>query len=65
LDKVRPRIQQIVDGLLIPHTGEGAMEAIADFYLSLPAIVIAEMLGVPAEDAATLPCVGAAISPGC
>ena len=44
------RIQQIVDGLLDRVADRGEMEAIVDFAYPLPITVIAEMLGVPAED---------------
>jgi cytochrome P450 len=47
---LRPRIEAIVDGLLDAVRGEGRMDAIEDFAAPLPAIVIAELLGVPAED---------------
>ena len=50
IEKLRPRIQQIVDALLDTAQEKGHMEAIADFTYPLPAIVIAEMLGVPTED---------------
>ncbi len=50
IDKLRPRIQQIVDELLDPIEAKGHMEVISEFSYPLPAIVIAEMLGVPAKD---------------
>jgi cytochrome P450 len=50
IERLRPRIQQIVDELLDVAQEKGQMEAIADFTYPLPAIVIAEMLGVPVED---------------
>ncbi len=50
IDMLRSRIQQIVDELLDAAQQKGQIEAIADFTYPLPAIVIAEMLGVPAED---------------
>lgn len=52
IEKLRPRIQQIVDELLAPAWERGHMEVISEFSYPLPAIVIAEMLGVPAEDRA-------------
>jgi len=50
IEKLRPRIQQIVDELLAPVKAQGQMEVISEFAYPLPAIVIAEMLGVPPED---------------
>jgi cytochrome P450 len=50
IDNLRPRIQQIVDELLDKVQAQGQIEAISDFAYPLPAIVIAEMLGVPSED---------------
>lgn len=50
VEKLRPRIQQLVDELLAPAQEKGQMEAISEFAYPLPAIVIAEMLGVPPED---------------
>ncbi len=50
VEKLRPRIQQIVDELLAPARERGGMEVISEFAYPLPAIVIAEMLGVPPED---------------
>lgn len=50
IEKLRPRIQQLVDELLAPARERGQMEVISEFAYPLPAIVIAEMLGVPPED---------------
>ncbi len=50
VDGMRPRVQEIIDGLLDQAESGGAMEVIGSFAYPLPAIVIAEMLGVPAED---------------
>ena len=50
IEKLRPRIQQIVDELLASVKEKGQMEVISEFAYPLPAIVIAEMLGVPPED---------------
>jgi len=50
VEKLRPRIQQLVDELLAPALLTGHMEAIREFAYPLPAIVIAEMLGVPPQD---------------
>ena len=50
VEGMRPRVQQIVDDLLDQAEGGGGMEVIGSFAYPLPAIVIAETLGVPAED---------------
>ncbi len=50
VEGMRPRVQQIVDDLLDQAEGGGGMEVIGNFAYPLPAIVIAETLGVPAED---------------
>lgn len=48
--KLLPRIEAIVDEQLSRRAPEGHMELIADLAYPLPVIVIAELLGVPAED---------------
>jgi pimeloyl-[acyl-carrier protein] synthase len=49
VEAMRPRIRQIVDGLL--DEGEGQrMDVVQDFAYPLPVTVIAEMLGVPVAD---------------
>jgi cytochrome P450 len=50
VERLRQRIQQIVDGLLDDVADSGGMEAITDFAYPLPITVIAEMLGVPSSD---------------
>jgi len=47
---LRQHIEGIVDELLGAVKGRGAMDVIADFAAPLPAIVIAELLGVPRQD---------------
>jgi cytochrome P450 len=47
---LRPQIQAIVDDLLDRVQEAGEMDVIADFAFPLPAIVIAEMLGLPPAD---------------
>ena len=50
VEGLRPRIQQIVDGLLARAREQGAMDLIEEFAYPLPVNVICEMLGVPVED---------------
>ena len=50
VESLRPRIQQIVDELLDKVQDTGTLDIIRDLGYPLPVIVIAEMLGVPAED---------------
>jgi pimeloyl-[acyl-carrier protein] synthase len=50
VDRLRPRAQQIVDEILGRFEGGGGMDLIGDLAYPLPVIVIAEMLGIPAED---------------
>lgn len=47
---LRPRIQEIAERLLDAVEAQGCMDVIADFAAALPAIVTAEMLGMPASD---------------
>jgi cytochrome P450 len=50
LAALRPRIQSIADQLLDAVQDQRYMDVMKDFASQLPAMVIAEMLGVPAED---------------
>jgi len=50
VEGLRPRIQQIVDGLLDRVKARGSMDLIEEFAYPIPVIVICEMLGVPVED---------------
>lgn len=50
VEVLRSHIQQIADDLLDRVQGRGEMDVIADFAAPLPAIVTAEMLGVPTGD---------------
>lgn len=50
IENLRPRIQQIADGLLDAVQERGTMDFIADFAYPLPITVISEMLGIPAQD---------------
>jgi cytochrome P450 len=50
IEGLRSHIQQIVDDLIDKALPQGRIKLIEDFAYPLPAIVIAEMLGVPPED---------------
>jgi cytochrome P450 len=50
VEVLRGHIQEIADDLLDRVQGRGQMDIIADFAAPMPAIVTAEMLGVPTED---------------
>ena len=50
IEHVRPRVQEIADALLDAVEEGGEMDLIDDYAFPLPIIVIAELLGVPAED---------------
>lgn len=50
VEGLRSRIQTIVDGLLDKVEARGRMDLIGDFAYPLPTIVVAGMMGVPAED---------------
>jgi len=50
IQRMRPRIQQVVDKLLDQVAGKNEMEFMTDFANPLPVRVIAEMLGIPSED---------------
>jgi cytochrome P450 len=48
--ELAPRIRGVVDALLAPLVARDGFDVILDLAAPLPAIVIAELLGVPAED---------------
>jgi cytochrome P450 len=50
IERMRPRVQAIADGLLDAVQDRGGMDLIDDYAFPLPITVIAELLGVPAED---------------
>jgi len=50
VERMRPRIQAIADALLDAVQDRGEMDLIDDYAFPLPITVIAELLGVPAED---------------
>jgi cytochrome P450 len=50
LERLRPDIQRIVNGLLDAVDGHGEMDLIDEFAYPLPVNVICDMLGVPVKD---------------
>ena len=50
IENLRPRIQQLADDLLDAADARGEMDLIDDYAFPIPVTVIAELLGVPAED---------------
>jgi cytochrome P450 PksS len=50
VEEMRTRIQGLTEALLDAAEARGRMELIRDFALPIPTTIIAEMLGVPAED---------------
>jgi cytochrome P450 len=50
IERMRPRVEAIVDELLAPARDHGAIDVIRDLAFPLPVRVIAEMLGVPQSD---------------
>jgi cytochrome P450 len=50
VEDMRPRIQEIVDGIIDRVEARGRMDLIAGFAFRLPVTVICDMLGIPAED---------------
>jgi len=54
VEQLRSHIQEVMDGLLDAIIAKGRMDVMADFAGPAPAIVTAELLGVPAEDHAQL-----------
>ena len=50
VEQMRPRIQEVVDGLLDAAEKKGRMDVVADLASPLPIGVIAEILGVPPSD---------------
>lgn len=50
VERLRPRVQEIVDGLLDELQAGGEVEFMRDFAVPLPIVVIAELLGVPPAD---------------
>jgi len=53
VERLRPRVTEIVDGLLDAATADGrTFDVMADLAEPLPVVVICELLGVPVEDQA-------------
>lgn len=50
IETMRPRVQQIADGLLDALPSVGVTDLVADYALPLPLTVICELLGVPVGD---------------
>jgi cytochrome P450 len=50
VERLRPRIQQLVDELIDDVQPKGAMEVVEDLAYPLPVVIICEMLGVPPAD---------------
>src|SRR5438094_2620625 len=50
VEGLRPRIQQIVDGLIDRAQAAGSMDLIEEVAYPIPVHVICEMMGVPVED---------------
>lgn len=50
VERVRPRIEAVVEELLGRRAADGGMDLIADLATPLPILVIADLLGIPIED---------------
>lgn len=50
IEQLRRRVQALCDDLLDAAQRKGSMELVGDYALPVPATVIADLLGVPAED---------------
>ncbi|MCW3816913.1 cytochrome P450 [Micromonospora sp. DR5-3] len=50
IEALRPRVAQIVDGLLDKIVPQGQAELMHEFAIPLPMMVICELLGIPAAD---------------
>jgi cytochrome P450 len=53
VEALRPRVQELVDGMLDAAEEAGSLDVIEDLAYPLPVTVISELLGVPAEDHTT------------
>lgn len=54
VEQLRPRIEQLANSLIDGFIAEGGTELLRSFAVPIPAIIIAEMLGMPASDAMQL-----------
>jgi cytochrome P450 PksS len=50
IETMRPRVQELTNGLLDEVQERGGIDVIRDYALPVPTTIIAEMLGVPAAD---------------
>ncbi len=50
VERLRPRVQAIVDGLIDALAGAGDVDLVAEYIEPLPVTVIAELLGIPEAD---------------
>jgi cytochrome P450 len=50
VERLRPRVHEVVDGILDRAAEEGRLDVVADLGYELPVIVICELLGVPLSD---------------
>lgn len=50
VERLRPRVQEIVDGLFDEIEGTRTVDLLSEFAYTLPVTVICELMGVPAED---------------
>jgi cytochrome P450 len=50
VEELKPRVQELVDGMLDTAAARGEMDVIADLAFPLPFAVISEMLGMPEAD---------------
>ena len=53
LERIRFRVEELVDSLLTALAKRGEFDVIRDFAVPFPVTIIAEMLGIPAHDFAT------------
>jgi cytochrome P450 len=53
VEQLRPRIQEIADGLIDAVEPRGAMDLVEEFAFPLPITVIAELLGIPTGERAS------------
>ena len=50
IESLRPRVEELVGGMLDEAEARGELDIVKDLGVPLPIIVIAELLGIPAED---------------